>query len=69
MPSAKSKPVELDEYHAHEALDRTNMFVDMLESQLANHPYITQDPKKVKQVDNTLKALGKLYQQIGEEHL
>lgn len=70
MPSVKkSKGVPLDQFHAHEALDRSNMLVEIIDQQLLTHPYIKADPKKVALVEKATKALFKLYQQIGYEHL
>lgn len=35
--------VELDEFHAHESLDRMFLIVDMFNLYVREHPYIEQD--------------------------
>ena len=71
MPCADTKEevVELDEYHAHEALDRTCMFMEIVETQLLNHPYIQADDTRKTLVLRALKNLDHLHKLIGIEHL
>lgn len=72
MPCAESTTEakeELDEYHAHEALDRTCMLMEIVETQLLNHPYIQANLAMGVLADQALLALSELYQLIGSEHL
>lgn len=62
-------PNEMHDYYAHEALDRTSMVIDIVESHLAEHPYIQADPQLVDLINQATEALAKAYQHIGAKHL
>ena len=60
---------ELDEFHAHEALDRASVMADMVEANLLNHPYIKAHPDVFKHVSKAVSELYTAYQLIGIKHL
>lgn len=59
----------LDDYHAHEALDRTSVLLDNFSTHLLDHPYVTEDLDLHHRAKKVMKHLSALYQEIGERHL
>lgn len=55
----------LDEFHWHEALDRTNMVLVMFSEHVGEHPAVSQTPELKEAADKITVALGNLYQEIG----
>lgn len=55
-------------YGCHEALDRVHMFVNMLDSNLADHPSIKMNDEWLGMVENAIEILADLYQKIGAKH-
>jgi hypothetical protein len=64
-----SKMAELDDYHAHEALDRAHTLCESVCLQLLEHPYIKANPEHTALVERAVDALAQLYQNIGDEYL
>lgn len=62
-------PVELDQFHGHEALDRTHMILGLIEHYLHCHPFIEQNEDVHKLVDQALSNLSQAYQLIGSKTL
>ncbi len=60
---------ELDEYHAHEALDRASMMCNVVESELFNHPFVQAHPEIAEKVRSAITCLADAYQAIGALHL
>lgn len=60
------KKIELDEFHYHEALDRTFVFAQMLYDFLSEHPVVLEHPNVKKLVNKACETLGQAYQLIGE---
>lgn len=58
-----------DDYHRHEALDRTNMLMEMVERYLLEHPYIQADTMLTETAEHVCSSLMHIYQAIGKEHL
>lgn len=58
-------PVTLDRYHWHEALDRTLLFYEMIEAQLASHPVVESNPKFNNHVQAAMQHLMDAYIKIG----
>lgn len=61
--------VEIDQFHKHEALDRTYMILCIAEQHLRNHPFIQQDEEIKKLLDDGLDKLAEMYQLIGTKTL
>ena len=59
----------IDNYHAHEALDRTYLVMDMVEIYLLDHPYISSDIDLKEMLEEVSDKLMKVYQLIGQRHL
>ena len=59
--------VELDEYHAHEALDRTFVSSDQFDTYVCNHPFVLQTPHLKEQAERISLAMFDLYQAISNE--
>jgi len=60
---------ELNSYHTHEALDRINCVLIMIEELLRKHPYIEQNEDIKESVDHAADHLSRAYQLIGQRHL
>lgn len=58
-------PVKLDEFHYHEALDRTYIVTNFVESSLAEHPVFTQNDELGKEINKIISDMSNLYQRIG----
>ena len=56
----------LDDFHRHEALDRTSIFADQFESHVASHPVIELDPELKSQASEIIDRLAALYQAVGK---
>lgn len=59
----------LDPFHAHEALDRTNLALEFIDMHLYSHPYIEANEDLQKDVEKASVLLCGVYQKIGEKHL
>ena len=55
----------LDQFHYHEALDRTYVIGDIIGEQLTNHPVIQKHKDLKKKVKQAEKLLAEVYQLIG----
>jgi hypothetical protein len=61
--------VKLDEFHWHEAVDRTAVVANMVEDVLLNHPAIKQTPKLYELAQTAEALLWELYQTAAQEDL
>lgn len=68
MSTKKTKNI-LDEFHYHEALDRTYMIGNILDNNLSEHPVIENDENLKKKVSEISNLLSELYQMIGSKPL
>lgn len=59
----------VDDYHTHEALDRCNLLLGILESGLSDHPAIKANNAWEEKLMDAYNSLFELYQMIGKEHL
>lgn len=66
MTKKKKKKEELDEFHYHEAMDRTSMFCSMLDNELLGHPVFEQDEEMHKELEHIIDNLYKLYCNVGQ---
>lgn len=55
----------LDEFHKHEALDRCDIVLTILEMTLLLHPYIEAHPELVAKLEQASDLIGQVYQEIG----
>jgi len=61
------KATEFDQFYWHEAMDRTSMCCDILDTVLENHPIISSDERYQTKLYEAQKALCDLYQMIGSD--
>lgn len=54
-----------DEFSVHEALDRTYLVAEILDTVLCEHPAIKENSEWLKLVSSAGDSLGRLYQLIG----
>lgn len=59
---------KLDKFHRHEALDRTYILMDSIDSYLLEHPYIADNLEYVQIATDAFNSLHNLYQKIGTEN-
>jgi len=59
---------KLDEFHYHEALDRTYVLINIIENELKSHPVITKHKILKTKVKLAQKHLLDLYQLIGKRN-
>ena len=60
-----SKKYKLDEYHYHEALDRTNMIGCIIDEYIRMHPVIRKHKKLKRRAKKAERLLAEVYQLIG----
>jgi hypothetical protein len=61
------KPVLiLDQFHYHEALDRTYIAGDIVERMLIDHPVFEKHKKLKHKIENALSILAETYQELGK---
>jgi hypothetical protein len=59
----RTKP--LDEFHAHEAMDRAAMLCNVVSSELLSHPYVQANAKVRDKIEVALSHLVGAYQALG----
>lgn len=57
---------KLNKFHYHEALDRTMICIDHMESALGKHPVIQNEEKAKELYEKSVETLGNLHQLLGE---
>jgi len=62
---ARKREQKLDPYLVHEALDRTNMLTEVLDTHLLAHPGVKAVPKAEKLIERAADLLGRAYQELG----
>jgi hypothetical protein len=61
------KPVTLDDYHWHEAIDRTHVVLCNFDEYVAEHPAIKQTPELLALADEISEKLGAFHQAIASK--
>lgn len=56
---------KLDEFHYHEALDRSYLIADMIESALVEHPVIRKHRNLKAKIVKAQELIVEVYQEIG----
>jgi hypothetical protein len=59
----------LDEFHYHEAMDRTAMLINIIDSYLIQHPVFKAEKEFAKKIEHAGMLLTEAYQIIGVLHL
>ena len=59
----------LDDFHAHEALDRCDMMISILSDHLLGHPYVVTHPEILALMESAGNQLAEAYQLIGTAHM
>jgi len=59
------KKIKLDEFHYHEALDRSYIIADMIENVLITHPVIENNKDLKIKVEKAQDIICEVYQMIG----
>jgi len=62
---SKKKKIVLDEYHYHEALDRTDMLLRIIEDHLREHPVVQKHKQLKIRVEIAEEILAEVHQHIG----
>lgn len=61
--------IELDQFHWHEALDRTHLVLSNIDDFLIQHPVLKLNPEIRKHVEKASENLTEAYSMLGEESL
>jgi hypothetical protein len=56
----------LDEFHYHEAMDRTAMLTDMVDSYLVQHPVFKAEKEFAEKIEQAGMLLAEAYQIVGD---
>ena len=59
------KKIKLDVFHGHEALDRTDCVLRMVDLLLVSHPWVEQHPEVAEKIEAASEMLAEAYQMIG----
>ena len=62
---SKKKKNSLDEFHYHEALDRTHVVTMIIEDNLVNHPVFEKHKRLRKKIQKAQSILCDVYQGVG----
>jgi len=62
---SKKKKIKLDEFHYHEALDRTHVVTMIIEDNLVSHPVFGKHKKLRKKIQAAQSLLCDVYQAVG----
>ena len=63
----RPKKEKLNAGHYHEALDRSYLTCDFIQTALLDHPCISQHPKYLAKATKAQELIGALYQQVGAD--
>jgi hypothetical protein len=61
----KKKEEPLDEFHYHEALDRSYIVAELIETALIDHPVIQRHGHLKTKIENAQSLIIEVYQEIG----
>lgn len=67
MPRFEPKR-ELDQWHAHESLDRMHVILEMFHLFVREHPFVDKTPHLSEKAEQVSDMLGYMYQAIGAEY-
>ena len=59
--------VKLDEFSRHEALDRSSMILNIIDTHLLQHPVIKLDKELKEKVTKSAELLYEVYQELGSK--
>lgn len=59
--------IELDQFHWHEALDRTHVVIANIDTYLLQHPVLKINPEIRRHIEAAAEHLSEAYQQMGAE--
>jgi hypothetical protein len=65
MSKNKKKIKGLDRFHYHEALDRSYLVADLMETALVEHPVIRKHKTLKKKIKKAQRLVIEVYQEIG----
>lgn len=69
MPRHDNTRVKLDQWYAHESLDRMYVVMDMFNLYVREHPFVSKTPELEQKADRLSSALYEMYNAISEEGL
>jgi len=61
----ENSPVVLDPFYWHEAIDRTYIVIDIIQSHILDHPVFTQTESLKAKAEKAQELLSEVYQEIG----
>jgi hypothetical protein len=67
METTDYEPIELDEFHAHEALDRTFVIRDQFEMFVVEHPFIMQNEDLANEAEKISSSFFDFYQAVANK--
>lgn len=65
MGEKRKKEVKLDEFHYHEALDRSYMVADIMEVHLINHVVFEKHKHLKEKLEKAQELICEVYQELG----
>lgn len=60
----KVEKIKLDEFHYHEALDRTHVINEIIDCTLVHHPVFETHKKLKKKIEKAQSILYEVYQEV-----
>ena len=61
----KKRKEEIDEFHYHEAMDRSYLVADILETQLINHIVFEKEKHLKEKLEKAQEIICEVYQELG----
>ena len=63
-----SRPVVLDQWYAHESLDRMFLVMEMFNQYVLDHPFVDKTPHLKARAEKLSTDMMEMYQRIGSEY-
>lgn len=68
MPRIDNRQVVLDQWYAHESLDRMFLVMEMFNQYVLDHPFVEKTPRLKARAEKLSEDMMKMYQRIGSEY-
>lgn len=68
MPRFDNSKVVLDQWYAHESLDRMFLVIEVFNSYVLEHPFVDKTPHLKLQAEKLNEDMVEMYQQISREY-
>lgn len=68
MPRFDKQQITLDQWYAHESLDRMFLVLEMYNQYVLDHPFVHHTPHLKQRAEQLYEDMAKMYHEIGREY-